>query len=184
MLRFNVFDLHIASCSKRLDEEDHYTGEVQAKTFIDQCEDLAKKRMLPVQFKQTFGTPMKVNLGYPIHVRYQTEFLVGQLPDQCSFLIDQHSISGDLALYINANVVPLEYFQRKFVYDHNNIACDVKTLLVKGLNTIQVKGQVHHDWDGPVDSLYMMGDFGIEFDRALRPVMTELPSHAQSIVGP
>src|SRR5690625_6064037 len=30
----------------------------------------------------------------------------------------------------------------------------------------------------------MMGDFGIEFDRALRPVMTELPSHAQSIVGP
>lgn len=184
MLRFNVFDLRIASCSKRLDEEDHYTGEVQAKTFIDQCEDLAKKRMLPVQFKQTFGTPMKVNLGYPIHVRYQTEFLVGQLPDQCSLVMDQHAISGDLTLYINDHVVPLEDFQRKFVYDHNNIVCDVKTLLVKGVNTIQVKGQVHHDWDGLVDSLYMMGDFGIEFDRALRPVMTELPSHAQSIVGP
>src|SRR5690625_3813826 len=184
MLRFNVFDLRIASCSKRLDEEDHYTGEVQAKTFIDQCEDLAKKRMLPVQFKQTFGTPMKVNLGYPIHVRYQTEFLVGQLPDQCSLVMDQHAISGDLALYINDHVVPLEDFQRKFIYDHNNIVCDVKTLLVKGVNTIQVKGQVHHDWDGGVDSLYMMGDFGVEFDQALRPVMTELPSHAQSIVGP
>src|SRR5699024_1557898 len=61
MLRFNVFDLSIASCSKGVEEKDNHTGEVQAKTFIDQSEDIAKKRMLPVQFKQTFGTPMKVN---------------------------------------------------------------------------------------------------------------------------
>lgn len=184
MIRLNSFDLSIDPGGKIVGAENKCGGEVQAKTFIDQCEDLAEKQLLPIQMRQTFGTPMKVGLNYPIHVQYQTSFSVKQLPKHCSLVMDQNAISGDLDIYMNGNVVPLKDFQRKFVYDHNNVVCDIQEFIVQGRNTVEISGKVHHDWDGVVDSLYMMGDFGVEFDQRLSPVMTQSPTKVDSLIGP
>src|SRR5690625_5596836 len=69
MMRFNEFGLSIGSEEKIRDNRQKDDGQVQVKTSIDQCEDLAQKQKMPDQFSQTFGTPMKVNMAYHINVR-------------------------------------------------------------------------------------------------------------------
>src|SRR5690625_4570717 len=47
MLRMNTFNLKIAKRSDELGDSQNEPMKVEAKTFIDQCEDLATKQMLP-----------------------------------------------------------------------------------------------------------------------------------------
>src|SRR5690625_1876379 len=184
MMRFNELGLSIGSEEKTSDNRQKIDGQVQVKTIIDQCEDLAQKQMMPVQFSQTFGTPMKVNMSYPMNVRYKTYFFVDKIPSYCSLVMDKSAISGDLEILINDTIVPYKAFQQKFVYDHNNLVCDIESLINSGKNTIQVRGQVNHDWEGLIDSLYIMGDFGVSFDENLCPIVTCPPNMVNSITGP
>ncbi|MBM7573465.1 glycosyl hydrolase [Aquibacillus albus] len=177
MLRFDTFELQIESKGEA-------SGTVQTKTFIDQCEDLANNHRLPIEFTQTFGTPMKVNLAYPIDVNYQTTFFIDRLPAHCSLVMDRHAIAGDFDILLNGVVVDRSTFVQKFVYDHNNVVADVHSLLKHGENTLKVKGKVDHDWEGVVDPLYLMGDFGVEFDTELQSIMTDVPTNATSLIGP
>src|SRR5690625_7321520 len=94
---------------------------------------------MPVQFSQTFGTTMKVNMAYPMNVRYKTHFFVDKIPSYCSLVMDKSAISGDLEILINDTIVPYKAFQQKFVYDHNNLVCDIESLINSGKNTIQVR---------------------------------------------
>ncbi|OAK71262.1 glycosyl hydrolase [Lederbergia galactosidilytica] len=177
MLRLAEFDLQLpahgeANCT------------VQAKTFIDQCEDLANKHSLPVQFKQTFGTPMNVKMAYPINVSYRATFKVETRPSRCSLVMDRHAIQGKLHILINGAIVNQAHCHQKFVYDHNNIVCDIGPMIKQGENIVEVKGKIQHDWEGVVDPLYVKGDFGIDFSNDLQPILSDLPKNAPTIVGP
>lgn len=177
MLRLAEFNLELLAHGEA-------TCTVQAKTFIDQCEDLANKHTLPVQFRQTFGTPMKVKMAYPIDVCYQTAFKVERLPSHCLLVMDCQAVQGELEISINGSIVGQDRFHQKFVYDHNNVVCDIQSLIKQGENTVEIKGKIHHDWEGVVDPLYLMGDFGVDFSNNLQPVLTDLPKNAPTIVGP
>ncbi|MBO0995384.1 glycosyl hydrolase [Bacillus sp. SD088] len=177
MLRLAEFTLHLPG-------QGIAHSPIQAKTFIDQCEDLAEKQALPVKFKQTFGTPMKVKMAYPIDVCYQSTFEVEEFPTYCSLVMDTHAIQGELAIFINGSLLEQDRFQREFVYDHHNAVCDICSLIKKGTNTIEIKGKIHHDWQGVVDPLYIKGDFGVEFTNALQPILTELPRNSPALIGP
>ncbi|WP_163536174.1 glycosyl hydrolase [Gracilibacillus sp. YIM 98692] len=176
MLRFNTFDLQL--------DPNQESVKVQAKTFVDQCEDLAKEQSLPVSFTQTFGTPMKANLAYPIDVNYQTSFYVEKLPANSSLVMDRHAITGEFDLLLNGQRIHPDTWKQAFVYDHNNVVADVCSNIKAGKNTLQIKGKVYHDWDGVVDSIYLMGDFGVVFDHERDPIVTVSPKHADTLAGP
>lgn len=177
MLRVAEFDLRLLAHGEAI-------CTVQAKTFIDQCEDLAKKQSLPVQFRQTFGIPMKVKIAYPIDVSYQTAFTVEDMPSRCSMVMDCHAIQGELDIFINGTLINMDHFQREFVYDHNNVVCDIRSLMKKGINIIEIKGTIHHDWEGVVDPLYIKGDFGVDFSEELQPILTDIPKNSPTLIGP
>ncbi|MGP4038601.1 glycosyl hydrolase [Gracilibacillus sp. D59] len=177
IVRFNSFLLDIAG-------SDVKQSQVAAKTFIDQCEDLAQHNTLPVSFTQLFGTPMKARLNYPIDVNYQTMFIVDKMPPDCTLVMDRNAISEGLSIYINNRNIDSESFEDMFVYDHNNIVADIRGYLEKGENVITIKGEVEKDWDGVVDPIYFRGDFGIQFNQEKTPILVEKPTTAYSLVGP
>ncbi|MDR6880703.1 glycosyl hydrolase [Bacillus sp. 3255] len=174
-VRFENFQLSIGS--------QEGAGEwVQAKTFIDQCADLADSFKLPVSFAQIFGTPKKMKLAYPIPCRYTARFYVERIPEQCELLMDQSAILGDWKLAINDNVYTETDFKQRIVYDHANRLCDLKESLVQGWNELTVHVEINEDWQGVVDALYLYGTFGVQLDEESKsPVVTEAPGAAASL---
>jgi hypothetical protein len=158
-LRLDTFELSIEGT----DGDFVSVGRLEAKTFIDQCEDivLTGAVALPLQFDQIFGTPMRTRLAYPVRCRYEVAFEVEQLPEQCFMLRDQGAISGAHTVWIND--VPFEEsrFTSRFVYDNSNIVRDVREALRLGRNTIVIDIVVEQDWEGVVDAIYLCGDFGV-----------------------
>lgn len=180
VLRLDTFELSLAQEAPAANTGGSSAGwsestVVEAKTFIDQCEDLAAGKRLPLQFTQQFGTPMKIQAAYPIRCRYTVDFQVKCLPKSCYLLMDQGALSGDYVLYINEHAVTRNDLKPRFVYDHSNRAADIHSKLRLGLNTVRVEMTVEHDWDGLVDALYLCGDFAVEFDDGLQPVLTDKP---------
>ncbi|MBN2980175.1 MULTISPECIES: glycosyl hydrolase [Cohnella] len=138
-------------------------GLVEAKTFIDQCEDIASEEAfaLPLRFRQLFGTPMRLGIAYPVRCRYEATFDVERLPEACFALRDAGAISGAHTLWVNDTPFAPDQFAPRFVYDHANRVRDVRNALRLGRNTIAVDVTVERDWDGVADAIYLFGDFGV-----------------------
>jgi hypothetical protein len=78
----------------------------------------------------------------------------------------------------------VEGFEKRFVYDHSNLVCDVLPLLKKGENLLRIEVEVEHDWDGVVDAVYLLGDFGVVFNVEGNPVLTDAAVHSTIKPGP
>ncbi|MCR8631209.1 hypothetical protein [Paenibacillus radicis (ex Xue et al. 2023)] len=150
--------------------------EVTAKTFIEQCHDLAQQREFPVAFRQIFGTPPKLSIAYPVACSYRISIQVEQIPQACRLFMDESAIAGDWRLQINGQRLTRADFNHHEVYDHQNIACDVLPYLQQGLNEIVVEVQVLKDGDGVVDALYLQGPFGVFFAEQGTAILTTEPS--------
>ncbi|MBU7591417.1 glycosyl hydrolase [Metabacillus halosaccharovorans] len=169
IIRFDTFELKLKG-----GQEAQYTNfgsEVHVKTFIDQCADLSEQQNLPLAFHQVFGTPMKMSVKYPLSCTYEKVFEIEDLPGYCFLLMDKEAISGEYQILINDTAV--SEFKNQFVYDHRNQTCDITALLQKGHNILRVNVTLHHDADGVVDPLYLLGHFGVNFDSKARPVMAK-----------
>jgi hypothetical protein len=180
-LRLDTFRMILpdpAESSKPLSEAVQSEGTiVQAKTFIDQCADLALTETLPVMMRQTFGTPMKVTMAYPLQTRYTTEFVVEAASLRAGLLMDQSAISGKASIRINGHEVDIEQFKSDFLYDHTNISHDITDCLIEGVNQLVIDVEIEQDGDGIVDALYVTGPFEVYFDNGLRPVLRNPVQH-------
>lgn len=154
---------------------------VEVKTLIDQCRDLAKMKNLelPLDFRQIFGTPVKMQLAYPLTGWYQTSFEVETLPSACTLVFDAKAIAGNYQIFLNGREVDAAGFGPFRIYDHCNRGGDITPLLKPGRNTLVVRVEAGHDWDGLTDPLYLAGNFGVYFDGDHRPVIGKTPETAE-----
>eukprot|EP00697_Spironema_sp_BW2_P015042 gnl/Spiro4/5754_TR2945_c0_g1_i1.p1 gnl/Spiro4/5754_TR2945_c0_g1~~gnl/Spiro4/5754_TR2945_c0_g1_i1.p1 ORF type:complete len:288 (+),score=-21.59 gnl/Spiro4/5754_TR2945_c0_g1_i1:490-1353(+) len=165
-----------------------HIADVQVKTFIDQCADLASSTQLPVQMSQTFGTPMKVSMSYPIRTRYAASFIVKEQLGKVQLVMDQGAISGEGYVVVNGHRLLAADFAPHFLYDHLNIGCDITSFVQVGLNEVSVEMEIEHDWDGLIDALYITGSFQVRVDEEKRlllnrPVVQKLPLTAGPYEG-
>ncbi|WP_166239024.1 glycosyl hydrolase [Paenibacillus turpanensis] len=156
---------------------------VLAKTIIDQCSDLAEEASFPLRFEQTFGTPMRLSIAYPIACTYHAQFEIESVPERCELLMDGGAISGTWTLAINGKEVDRKTFRQERVYDQYNLVCDITPLLQKSRNELTVKLEARHDADGLVDPLYIRGTFGAAVKEDGTQVMTAVPKEAEAIHG-
>ncbi|GGG25549.1 glycosyl hydrolase [Paenibacillus abyssi] len=180
VIRFDTFELRL-NTGNAWNERG---TQVQVKTFIDQCEDIAGVQELSLQFKQLFGTPMKMQNAYPMRVQYTAEFNVEKLPQICYLLKDCSAIAGDYVIMINGHPVTEAHFQPKLVYDYKNQGADIQAFIREGSNILTVEVTVEHDCDGLVDALYICGDFGVHFTDGSSPVLGAAPKLAELHAGP
>ncbi|MCZ8514698.1 glycosyl hydrolase [Paenibacillus filicis] len=170
-VRFDTFRMEILGAGSELIAEG---TSVPVKTFIDQCADLTASAAMPVRMKQMFGTPMILDMAYPLTVRYTAGFIVKDLPERLGLLMDRGAISGQAVIRVNGQPLEDGRFEPVFLYDHRNIAQDIAALVKEGLNELSVEVRIEHDWDGVVDALYLTGDFGVRFDDVSRPELTRV----------
>jgi len=156
---------------------------VQAKTFIDQCADLSEAAALPVTLRQTFGTPMKLCMNYPLLAHYETEFIVEELLENSELLMDLGAISGKAAIRVNGHLLNVGDFQPNFLYDHRNISHEINDYLQAGVNLLEVEVEIRQDGDGLVDALYITGPFQVLFDDKQRPVLGPASISMQPVRG-
>jgi hypothetical protein len=146
-------------------------GTVQVKTFIDQCADLASSTGLPVRMRQTFGTPMRIGMAYPLKVEYGTAFIAEHIPEDAALVMDRSAVSGAARIRLNGRLLEWSEFRPAFLYDHMNIERSIAAYLREGVNELAVEVEVEHDWDGLVDAVYVTGTFAVRFDERRRPVL-------------
>ncbi|MCS7464630.1 glycosyl hydrolase [Paenibacillus doosanensis] len=178
-LRLETFRLTIGRAGEP--GEDLPAYEVKAKTFIDQCDDIAGQREFPVKLRQMFGTPLKLSMDYPFACAYRTEVRIDRMPQACRMFMDTSAISGEWTLSINGHTLTRASFAKHEIYDYQNIACDILPFIQPGINEIKVNVQVEHDWDGVVDAIYLQGPFGVEWDSSGLPALTAEPESAASL---
>lgn len=185
VLRLGTFDLALEPGPQgdhegRLAEPqvpDHLTWHrVTAKTLIDQCADLAER--LPLTFHQTFGTPMRTGLAYPLTCWYRREFYLDEVPADGVLMMDQSAISGAFTLYLNGHRLSRADFQPHTHYDRCNRRCEVALLLVQGVNTLLLRVEAQRDWDGLIEPLYVTGTFGVYLDGSGAPSIGKVPERA------
>ncbi|MFB3168628.1 glycosyl hydrolase [Neobacillus sp. 179-C4.2 HS] len=178
-LRFDHFQLNIDT-EKKIQVNNQSI--VPVKTFIDQCSDIINEQSLPIDFRQSFGIPMKLSFNYPISCSYQRRFMIEQMPEKCLILMDMGAISGQYQIYINEHRV--ENFHENFVYDNSNLTSDILPTLKHGENILRIEVLVEHDWDGVTDAIYLLGDFGVTFNKELQPVISNALNTSSLQQGP
>lgn len=55
-------------------------------------------------------------------------------------------------------------FSGEFIYDQNNLMCDVAEWLAEGENTLEIEVTAWKDWHGLSDPVYLLGRFGVDRD--------------------
>lgn len=158
---------------------------VELKTFIEQC---AGQKLLTGKefvYEGAFGTPRKIQPGYPIDCSYQIGFYAfgnlnsGHCPGICenaadalgpvNLLMDKEAISGRYTVYVNGRTAAARDdadiqsgWRAVWVNDYGNQAVDVSRYLVNGYNEIRIDVTISKDEDGLRDPIYLMGDFGVK----------------------
>ena len=157
---------------------------VEAKTFIEQCADQKLLSGKEFVYDSAFGTPRKIQPGYPIDCSYQIGFYAfgnlnsGHDPVDCesaadalgrvNLLMDKESISGEYTICVNGSKAAAwddtdnsSGWQPVWVNDYGNQAVNISGSLVNGYNEIRIDVKISKDEDGLRDPIYLMGDFGV-----------------------
>lgn len=181
-VRFDTFRMTISS--KKSSNEGLMEGtRVQVKTFIDQVSDLSEAAALPVTTWQSFGTPMKLCMDYPLLAHYEAEFIVEELLENSSLLMDLGAISGTSAIRVNGHLLDVGLFQPTFLYDHRNISHEITDYLQVGINLLEVDVEICQDGDGLLDALYVTGPFQVLFDDKQRHILSPASLSRQPVQG-
>jgi alpha-L-rhamnosidase len=146
---------------------------VETRPFINQCADIAAKQAMPLQFRQSFGSPMQPSLAYPLPCWYQTTFHVEQLPPLCNLVMDEDALGGNATLYLNGHEIPAQDGIPLFEHGYRQRGYAVQHLLKQGINALVVHVEVQRDEDGVRDPLYLSGPFGVTFDAQGIPTISE-----------
>ncbi|MDG0808512.1 hypothetical protein [Cohnella rhizosphaerae] len=158
--------------------------QVEVKTVIDQCAELADRKQLPLAFRQAFGTPVKLTVQYPLVCWYRTAFAINKLSDEISLFMEPGAISGPFTIYVNGQPLARDDFHAEVYNNQDYLSCKVDRLLTEGRNELVIRVEAQNDWDGIVSPLYVAGPFGVYFSADGEAVIDALPKSAPIRSGP
>jgi hypothetical protein len=116
-----------------------------------------------------FGAPPRIQMKLPGVARYRARFDVEAMPARALLCVEDASLSGEWTITLNGTTV--SRFTRGRRWDVGNREADILSLLQDGTNELQVEVHVQESWDGLLDALHLLGDFGVFFDERNRPIL-------------
>lgn len=154
----NVYRLYHFEMS--LDQRE-WTG-TEVSTFIEACDAGKLLNREHIRYSGAFGLPKRIQINYPINVYYRTSVLVEKVPENVSVLMDDRTICGSFVMKVNGHEIRRKDFHSYFVNDQNNILCPIASYMKEGDNRIEILVTVEQDFGGIRDTIYLIGDFGVE----------------------
>lgn len=134
---------------------------VEVKTGIEQLEDTKLLSGDNIAYSGNFGTPKKLAPNYPLTLYYRAEYRVDTVPEKLFLLMDQRSIRGDYAFYVNGVQLEKDGWQPVRINDFNNRSYDIAHLTHAGRNEIRIQVTAADGSCGIRDPLYLLGDFSL-----------------------
>jgi hypothetical protein len=116
-----------------------------------------------------FGAPPRIQLKLPGVARYRACFEVEEMPSRALVCLEEASLSGEWRISLNGTSVTR--FTRRRRWDIGNQEADVLPLLRPGTNRLEVEVRAQESWDGLLDALHLLGDFGVFFDQRNCPIL-------------
>lgn len=132
-----------------------------AGTFIEQFSQNGMADKETIAFSQSFGTPKVPMLKYPMAVNYRASFTIEEVPEHLSLLFENRAVMGEHTFFLNGSEITKDRFHHAHVTDFNNTAADIKDMVKKGGNVLEVRCVIKQSWHGVSDPLYLIGDFGV-----------------------
>ncbi len=134
---------------------------IAAGTFIEQFSRNGMADSETIAFSQSFGTPKRPLIKYPLAVTYRASFTIEEMPARLSLLFENRAVMGEHRFLLNGAEIPQSSFRPAHVTDFNNTAADILPLAKPGENILEVCCEIEQSWHGVSDPLYLIGDFGV-----------------------
>lgn len=155
VLRFEKF---------RFSVQDSPWEDVLPQMWTEQVKDAGLTGWCGLAFRGGFGVPAKMEYRYPVRLRYETKFTALRCPEKAFLMHDKRGIMGEYAIRLNGRQLGRDSFYREFIYDQNNLMCDVSEWIAEGENTLEIEVTAWKDWHGLSDPVYLLGSFGVDRD--------------------
>jgi hypothetical protein len=123
-----------------------------------------------------FGAPPRVRLALPALAWYAVSFDVEHVPARAALCVETDALSGDWSMWLNGESLRPDVFQARRRWDVGNQEAEVTALLRRGINQLLVRVRAAESWDGLLDAVYLLGDFGVRLETDARPTVTRRPS--------
>ncbi|MFC0211543.1 hypothetical protein ACFFK0_03600 [Paenibacillus chartarius] len=165
--------LRLAQWELTLDGSGLQPLQVEPMPLSNVLAKLQEPAALPLRYKQIFGTPVQVQIGYPLRCHYRAQFRVEELPEACFLFMEQGALSGAYTVKVNGRQLQTERWEHVRRYDPHNRQIDIRSLIWAGDNTIDIELLAEQPWDGLIQPLHVTGDFGVYSD----------PEHERFAIG-
>lgn len=162
LLRIDSWNIHSEDRKINIAEG---TGAV--KNYID-------KLPYKVLLTDTFGCTAEVSLKLPEYLHYTRAVQVQQIPEKMYLLMDRNAVSKSYSIAFNGKQY-VESGEKFFLYDTCNVRWDLSGAVKKGINELTLKVKIKDMEDGVLDSVYLMGDFGLNKALGIEALQTNVP---------
>jgi hypothetical protein len=152
---------------------------VAPKPLINLLQDVTVARQTwpgALSVPPIFGAPPRIQLQLPGVARYRASFEVTDIPSRAVVSVEDASLSGDWSMSLNSAELPRAAFAARRRWDIGNQEADILSLLRVGTNELQLDVGVQEPWDGLLDALHVIGDFGVFFDERDHLLLREQPT--------
>jgi hypothetical protein len=152
----------------------HAAVSVAPKPLINLLQDVAGMGQAwpgEIRVQPIFGAPPRIELKLPGVARYRATFEVVAVPSRAVVCLEDLSLAGDWTISLNGAAIPRSEFVANRHWDIGNREASVQHLLRVGANELDVEVHVVESWDGLLDALHLLGDFGVYFEDHGQPVL-------------
>jgi hypothetical protein len=98
------------------------------------------------------------------------------VPSKAILCLESEALSGRWALWLNGRAIGREAWADSRRWTVGLLEAEVAPILQPGRNEVLIRVEVAEEWDGLVDAIYLLGDFGLTYDPAGKPVLGERPT--------
>jgi hypothetical protein len=133
-----------------------------------------------------FGAPPRLHLKLPATAWYAATFDVRVAPSKAILCLESEALSGHWALWLNGRAIGGDAWSPGRRWTVGLLEAEVAPFLQPGRNEVLIRVEATEEWDGLVDAIYFLGDFGLTYDPAGTPVLGERPTtvHWDDLFGP
>jgi hypothetical protein len=155
---------------------------VEPKPLVNVLQDLERAGApwpVGVEAAPVFGAPPALLLKLPVTAWYAARFDAEHVPPSVKLCLEDAALQGEWGIWVNGQQVPPEAFGFRRRWDVGNREAEVAPLLRSGRNEVLVRVRAGESWEGLIDAVYLLGDFGVTFDSSATPRLVRPPARVR-----
>lgn len=150
--------LRLSFCDYSTDEKNWFRSDV--KPFLHLVEKAGDLSGQAWKTSDYFGLPKRMQLRFPQNLHIRMRFEAADIPADLALSFEGKGILGETNILMNGHL--LNDWQKTVSAGNTLFHCRISGYAQTGLNTLDLRITVHHEWEGLIDALFLEGSFSVE----------------------